>query len=119
MIRISYDRDANEFHMQTDEPPVSWRRSVENALMIIGGIVHMIRIEHGKAAAEGLLEMVRRRDEASVYSLEIEDGDAGEASEAEKDVDRSGGAGACRACEPGEGRGGGAQGDGQSGRTGA
>lgn len=98
MIKISYDRDANEFHMQNDEPPVNWKRSVEDALTIVGGIVQAVRFEHGRAASEALLEMVRRMDEASVFSLVIEDGDADEASKAEKDMDRRGGSRADGAC---------------------
>lgn len=69
MIRMEYDTEKSELKLIFDEPNVNWKRSAAYALSIISGLIQWIRFEHGDAAAEAMLDMMRNMDEAAAFSV--------------------------------------------------
>lgn len=68
MVRIWYDPDTNEFGM--DSGGLSAMDLAQAGAMIVNGMAAKARSEHGEAAAEAMLMLIRNADDAAVFGLE-------------------------------------------------
>lgn len=97
-MNIEIDESKNNIHIQGNSETIE--DMIRGCVLVVGAMARITREMYGSQGMEALLQTIRNMDDANAFhvlAMEFsdEDGDADEKSQAETDVDRSGGAGTC------------------------